>query len=729
MEDQIVTSTAEPTVVESTAAPAEVTAESTAEPSQVIDQVTPMDSNVTYNNINTVEPTSQDPLQHLVDAAVFKQYNTNANENASAAMSNFLNNDYNYDKNEAGTYWVAGAINDNNTQMSFLQTLINEEMYDEMDLQKYYYDTQLATARAYAAQKNHEVAYGFYRAAQQRALAEGQLTGWYMPAEGRYLLGQYSVAKNVLEKADATPEEITKANNVIKTAETWFSANQISTKGIKCLAMMNYEENVRYNTVMGNLKKQANDIARAQVQAASAGSDIQLREYKFNLEEYELATGHNITKEIGLDNSSRIGHDFDDYKNYGSLRGYDSVQEMLKRDATAYQSILTTTTSQWIKNLMGSDEEYQQAYENYKADVINTQAKIAIENDGYLESKYLTKKGKIEDTSKLKNIGTDKNIYTITTREGGKLETRAYYKDKNGAFKQIKDESIKLSDGKTLKDSVTNFSTSTYKYNGDEVQIGSVSKSSIQANQNKYKNLTGSQKESVLKLEKEGYEIVDGYYSTQGIDASIVMKDEDGNYYEVSDMFGKVKEIYEKDLKKKDFDREFVTEMAPESKLFTEIGKAKNYKNSYDYEIEEGGVFTAKDADGNNHYYIYDSQVYSKGIHSPKTTSYRQISEEEAYKYMGKEVPNKTKEDTTTESTTKKTTKSGISSSSTNISGGSAQFQAHEYTPEEIIAVYNKVDIPVSEIPEIPDTINDLKELQEYLERYKDMEKLLGGGK
>ena len=52
-----------------------------------------------------------------------------------------------------GHTWVAGAINDNNTQMSFLQTLINEEMYDEMDLQKYYYDTNLATARAYAAQK------------------------------------------------------------------------------------------------------------------------------------------------------------------------------------------------------------------------------------------------------------------------------------------------------------------------------------------------------------------------------------------------------------------------------------------------------------------------------------------------------------------------------------------------------------------------------------------------
>ena len=333
MEDQVITSTTEPTIVES----ANTSAENTAGLSQVIDQATPMDSNTTYSNLPKVEyQPNMTPTQNLINEAVQTEHAINQEANAGKAMNSFLTQGYDYDKNEAGSYWVAGAINDNNTQMSFLQTLINEEMYDEMDLQKYYYDTQLATARAYAAQKNHEVAYGFYRAAQERALAEGQLTGWYMPAEGRYLLGQYSVAKNVLEKEDATPEELAKANNVIKTAETWFSANQISTKGIKCLAMMNYEENVRYNTVMGNLKKQANDIAMAQVKAASAGADIQLREFKFDLEEYELATGHNITKEIGLDNSDRIGHDFNDYKNYGSLRGYDSVQEMLKRDATAF---------------------------------------------------------------------------------------------------------------------------------------------------------------------------------------------------------------------------------------------------------------------------------------------------------------------------------------------------------------------------------------------------------
>ena len=208
MEDQVITSTVEPTVVEANT--------STQMPeAQVIETATPMDANVTYDNLAKEDYNpNMSVTQNLMNKAVHTEQTINQATNAGKAMNSFLTQGYDYDKNEAGSYWVAGAINDNNTQMSFLQTLINEEMYDEMDLQKYYYDTNLATARAYAAQKGKETAYGFYRAAQDRALAEGELTGWYMPAEGRYLLGQYTVAQNTLENPDATPEEISKANSI-----------------------------------------------------------------------------------------------------------------------------------------------------------------------------------------------------------------------------------------------------------------------------------------------------------------------------------------------------------------------------------------------------------------------------------------------------------------------------------------------------------------------------------
>lgn len=327
MDDTLVTN-AEPQVVEtdnSAVVSQDINVTPQDDGSQVVEQATPMDDNVTYNNIQ-VEPainTDRDFTQNMIENAIHIDHDINQDNNAGVAMDNFLNHEYDYDRNEAGTYWVAGAINDVDTQMSFLNTLINEEMYDEMDLQKYYYDTTMATARAYAAQKKKETAYGFYRAAQEKAIAEAELTGWYMPAEGNYMLGQYTVAQNVLEDPNAPDDARARAQRISGTVEKWFSANQISTRGIKCLNMMNYEENVRHNTIMGELQHEANQIAAAGNSIAAAGNDLKLREFKFQLEEYELQTGHNITKEIGLDNDNTIGHDVQkDYPKYQNLGGF-----------------------------------------------------------------------------------------------------------------------------------------------------------------------------------------------------------------------------------------------------------------------------------------------------------------------------------------------------------------------------------------------------------------------
>ena len=318
MEPTEVVTTVEPTIVEST--PSEA---------QIVEQSTPMDSNVTYNNIQEAEyQSNMDLSQNMINDAVHVAYQNQININTGKAMNNFLTNKYDYNKNEAGTYWVAGAINDNNTQMSFLQTLINEEMYDEMDLHKYYYDTNLATARAYAAQKNKEVAHGFYRAAQEKALTEAELTGWYMPAEGQYLLNQYNIAQEVLANEDSTVEQLAKANRVSKTAEEWFAANQITTRGIKCLSMMQYEESYRHMNAMAELKKQANAIASSQNAASKRIADLQFRDWVFDLEEYELASGHNITKELGIDDKDVLGHAREDYK------GYDALPEFKKRTIT-----------------------------------------------------------------------------------------------------------------------------------------------------------------------------------------------------------------------------------------------------------------------------------------------------------------------------------------------------------------------------------------------------------
>ena len=571
MEDQVITTTqsTEPIVVES----ANTSAENTAGLSQVIDQATPMDSNTTYSNLPKVEyQPNMSPTQNLINEAVQTEHAINQESNAGKAMNSFLTQGYDYDKNEAGSYWVAGAINDNNTQMSFLQTLINEEMYDEMDLQKYYYDTNLATARAYAAQKGKETAYGFYRAAQERALAEGELTGWYMPAEGRYLLGQYTVAQNTLENPDATPEEISKANRVAKAAESWFSANQITTRGIKCLAMMNYEENVRHNTVMGELQKQANAIAAQGAAASAAAADLQLREFKFQLEEYELQSGHNITKEIGLDNNSTLGHNAADYREFSNLKGYDSVQQMLEYDPSSYAAVLGATSKTWVDNVLG--DKAQDTYKRYYNDQSLAGFKTSISEDGSITAKS----GGFTSTGKKTGDGKEV-VYTVVGNE----VVVGYFE--GGVWMPITDENATFSDDKSIKTYIEN------SFGKGSMNTKGVNSVTIEGETYTFgRGETATKKNSYTNLVDSGYQKA---YS---------------NTWDYGDWDKINKKAKESETVKgtKDKDGNTVRNLTYRPDMMD----SKN--------INEYIIFSAEDADGNTQYYSFESDGELKKIDSAK---------------------------------------------------------------------------------------------------------------
>ena len=410
--------------------------------SQVITSATPMDSNTTYDNLaNQIEPEpsvpqpnidpNKDLAQNMVQNAKKKKKKNALQQNSGQAMDNFLNNEYDYDKNEAGTYWVAGAINDVDTQMQFLNTLVNEEMYDEMDLQKFYFDNTMATARAYAAQKQKETAYGFYRAAQEKAIAEANLTGWYMPAEGNYMLGQYTVAQNKLEDPDATPEDKAKANRVIGVTEKWFAANQISTRGIKCLSMMQYEETVRHNEIMGELQKQAQAISAA---GQAASNELAWAELRFRVEEMELQAGFNYSKDIGLDNEDFIGHDTSkpEYSRWQMLDGAKTVQEVLK-DPYYYSAVLQYRGTEWMKNTLGDDyETYKDSYNAYhNASIMNSADFAGV--DSFEGTEVDLKNHTLPDGTK--TLGKAKIV--ALQNEDGKMEKRVFVKLADGSWKQL----------------------------------------------------------------------------------------------------------------------------------------------------------------------------------------------------------------------------------------------------------------------------------------------------
>ncbi len=709
MEEQVITS--EPTNIETPT---------------VVEQATPMDSNTTYNNLPKVEyQSNMTPTQNLINEAVQTEHAINQETNAGKAMNSFLTQGYDYDKNEAGSYWVAGAINDNNTQMSFLQTLINEEMYDEMDLQKYYYDTNLATARAYAAQKGKETAYGFYRAAQERALAEGELTGWYMPAEGRYLLGQYTVAQNTLENPDATPEELSKANRVAKTAEEWFSANQITTRGIKCLAMMNYEENVRHNTVMGELQKQANQIAAAGAAASSRATELQLRELKFQIEEMELQTGYDFSNAIGLDNDNYLGHKREDYPDLQALRGYESTDSMLLTDADAYAAVLGAGSKEYIDQVLtqkGKDPE--KAYQNYDAQRQTALIKKAVEDNSYYDGSNLSKGGTIKDTKKLKNIGSDKNVYVIHSKNGDEIETRLYYKDSKGVYRQITDGDIELKNGNTVKEQYEKFKGSELKHNGTKVKIGNAqpydtSKGSVSYNKDAYTNMGDKQKETVMKKEAEGYRVLRGYYSTQGIDANVVMEGPDGKVYEVSNTFGSFKEIdRDKHLRKLTYNK-YITSTDPIYESLVKVGEMPSTNKAAPLDGDTSNIFVTVDADGNTYYYIDESRANQHN-------SYTRVKESEVSKYLDTDQVTSTianmdaysngalSADTKTKKEEVKKPETSNSAPSNN--SGTVQLKSTEYNPESINAEYTKYEINTDGSPVLT-TLN--KKEREDLQKNK----------
>ena len=751
MEDQVITSTVEPTVVEANT--------STQMPeAQVIETATPMDANVTYDNLAKEDYNpNMSVTQNLMNKAVHTEQTINQDTNAGKAMNSFLTQGYDYDKNEAGSYWVAGAINDNNTQMSFLQTLINEEMYDEMDLQKYYYDTNLATARAYAAQKGKEVAYGFYRAAQERALAEGELTGWYMPAEGRYLLGQYTVAQNTLENPDATPEELAKANRVAKTAEEWFSANQITTRGIKCLAMMNYEENVRHNNVMAALQKQANDIAAAGAAASAAGSRFAELEFRFKVEEEEMDKGVNFSYLIGLDDDAEyIGHKQEDYDNAKYLRGYDNAKSMLKTDTEHFAMVQTYASTDYIKGILGDD--YYDAYKRYQNDQSLTGHKADIETNKAItaESPGFTSTGK--KTNKGNEV-----VYTVV---GGEVVV-GYFDD--GVWVPITDEKATFSDDKNIKDYIENqfgkdsMSTKGVKsvtIDGEKYYFGRANSSK---NSNSYTNLVESnyskgtinnnsmainekgmkEVDSLIKksqseegvLTKDGKKVRNlrykgGYIDKKNVNEYVILEGEDGEYYAPEQKINGKWQL-------KKLSKHNIQEIESASSAYktgdTWKGGGSTFGDNDKAEVAKASWYMGTGTDGVHYMYVPKGDGYEiVGIKSnttkeytPGTNWYQVVSinpDSQTLKDAGINLP----KGTTSESYdgSKNTTKKKDTEQETKMTTGGSYSSAapsvkhNEFNPTTRAAVFKKYEIPLSEQPKYKD-IKDPKELEKKLqERY-----------
>ena len=570
MEDEVIQTTvsSEPTsdVVETTV---------TEQPSN---QVTPpVEGALPENPVTPEQPgmtvapkTEREKAIEYIESERSKGYSNKDN-----GLSNWIRNNYNYDPSVAGTMWVAGQINDVNTQMSFLEAIINESMYDEMDLQKYYFDQNLATAKAYAQQKKFETAYGYYRAAQEKALAEGELTGWYLPAEANYMLGQWTIADEVLKDPNSTADERARAQSVSSSTARWFEANNITERGIKCLNMLYYEETVRHNKEMERLQWDANDIQRKNAEASSKAAkdsyDIQLREWQFNNAQMELQYGADLNKDgvIGFDNNNFVTEGFE-FRDFESIFGqYDSTYDWAMANPT--QAFMVTNRA-YMKEVLGDD--YQTAYNTYKQSVQDTSwLKAQYETgNGYIEGTNIDaltntklKKSEVEKVTDYPDNVKDSTIRIIRTNNNG---AQLWIFNKDGVGYQITDGSLQLTDGRTvdqvLQEQGLTLDTKSNPYltytddSGKQTQlyIGRQNYSSYShlPNSSDPERYDGMNSKSVEAIEyavnHQGYKYEYGLRDLDNENSFIVLsKEEDGKkvYYAMDPYTGKMGKIKDQD--------------------------------------------------------------------------------------------------------------------------------------------------------------------------------------
>lgn len=473
-------------------------------------------------------------------------------------IKNWISTSYNYDANQAGTLWVAGKINDANTQISFLEATLNEDLYSEMDLQKYFFDTNLATARAYAKEKKHETAYGFYRAAEEKAIAEAQLTGWYMPAEAGYMLSQWILADEQLKDPNISAVDKARAESVSRAASGWFEANNITERGIRCLNSLYLQETIRHNKEMERIQEDANDIQRlineSQDKANAANYALKLAEFNFQLGQEELGTGFDLNDDgiIGHtgEDAQRFGY-YSDQKDWAmnnmgkamSYWGSDRTMEVLGDDFYTAQDSYQhqVQSSVWFK---------EQATNNY-IDGVNMSNLTSIK----LQNSELKK---IDD--KISGV----NDATIKMIRDGNGQVRLYVFNKDGMAYQITDGNLKLTNGSTINDILskqrltlnTNIDyTLTGKNTGGEQITLNIGKSNYGKysflpnldNKEMYPGFSEKALKSFEKLRTEkGFKLERGLIDTKGT-KELVLSDTDANgnvtYYSFSPHTGAYKEI------------------------------------------------------------------------------------------------------------------------------------------------------------------------------------------
>lgn len=157
----------------------------------------------------------------------------NIESQGQQAQDQFAMKQYTQNQSIDKVGWTGGYVLDSERQVNYLKQTIQAQMYGQMELQKYGYDTSLAAARLAYDTNRYDLALEYYNTALSRAVSEAEITGYYVSPETNEMLDQYSIASQTLNDPNAKEEDKLRADKILTSVYDWFEGHGISKQGVE----------------------------------------------------------------------------------------------------------------------------------------------------------------------------------------------------------------------------------------------------------------------------------------------------------------------------------------------------------------------------------------------------------------------------------------------------------------------------------------------------------------
>lgn len=173
----------------------------------------------------------------------------NIEKNANQANLDYSMLNYQQNQNIEKMGWSGGSYLDAKMQQEYLQASIQADLYGQLELQKYGYETEMAKARMAFAANQKQLAMQYLKEEYEKAFTLTQQTGIWIDPTIKDRLSQWDIAKQVMEeyKGNENDENYTKAKKVFDEILASFALSSdapLTPQGVDVLRQYLTEQNL-----------------------------------------------------------------------------------------------------------------------------------------------------------------------------------------------------------------------------------------------------------------------------------------------------------------------------------------------------------------------------------------------------------------------------------------------------------------------------------------------------